>query len=145
MEWEEQSSVGKAAMNVVTQEYGVFFAGCAGFCNLGARPLSAAHTVEMINSVTGAEYTLEELMDVGRRVWLLTRTLSALCGARAQDDVLPPRLARPLDSGPTAGSAPDMELMLREFYDLRGLDERGIPRSGVLTAAGLDDLVALLP
>jgi aldehyde:ferredoxin oxidoreductase len=145
MEWEEQSSEGKAAMNVATQDYGVFFAGCAGFCNLGGRPLSAAQAVEMVNSVTGADYTLEELMGVGRRVWLLTRTLSSLCGARAKDDRLPPRLTRPLDSGPTEGSVPDMDLMLREFYDLRGLDDRGIPRPETLAAAGLHELIPLLP
>jgi aldehyde:ferredoxin oxidoreductase len=144
-EWEEQSSEGKAAMNAATQDYGVFFAGCAGFCNLGGRPISAEQAVEMIASVTGAEYTLGELMEVGRRVWLLTRTLSVMCGARAQDDRLPPRLSRPLDSGPTAGSTPEMDRMLREFYALRGIDERGIPRPEALTAVGLGDLVPLLP
>ncbi|HZK49635.1 MAG TPA: aldehyde ferredoxin oxidoreductase C-terminal domain-containing protein, partial [Thermoleophilia bacterium] len=144
VELPEQSSVGKAAMNVATQDYGVFFAGCAGFCNLGARPLSAAQAVEMIDSVTGAGYTLEELLTVGRRVWLLTRGLSNLFGARAADDNLPPRLLQALDEGPTAGGSPDMDLMLSEFYKLRGLDERGIPRRDVLEAVGLRDLADLL-
>lgn len=144
VELEEQSSVGKAALNVATQDYGVFFAGCAVFCNLGARPLSAAQAVELVDCVTGAEYTLEELLQVGRRVWFLKRGLSNLFGARAEHDRLPPRLLAALDEGPTAGSVPDMDLMLREFYQLRGIDSDGVPGRTVLEGLGLRDLADLM-
>jgi aldehyde:ferredoxin oxidoreductase len=144
VELEEQSSVGKAALNVATQDYGVFFAGCAVFCNLGARPLSAAQAVELVDCVTGAGYTLEELLEVGRRVWFLKRGLSNLFGARAEHDRLPPRLLAALDEGPTAGSVPDMDLMLREFYQLRGIDSDGVPGRAVLEGMGLRDLADLL-
>jgi len=144
VELEEQSSVGKAALNVATQDYGAFFAGCAGFCNLGARPLSAAQAVELVNAVTGADYTLPDLLEVGRRVWFLKRGLSNLFGARADHDRLPLRLRVALDDGPTAGSAPDMELMMREFYELRGIDPAGLPQREILTGLGLTDLADLL-
>ncbi len=144
VELEEQSSVGKAALNVATQDYGVFFAGCAVFCNLGARPLSAAQAVEMVSCVTGVDYSLDELLTVGRRVWYLKRGLSNLFGARAEHDRLPPRLAAALEDGPTAGGVPDMDLMLREFYELRGIDPEGLPRRDVLEGLGLGDLADLL-
>ncbi len=144
VELEEQSSQGKAALNVATQDYGTFFAGCAVFCNLGARPLSAAQAVEMVSCVTGVDYTLDELMTVGRRVWYLKRGLSNLFGARAEHDRLPPRLMTALDDGPTAGGIPDMDLMLSEFYALRDIDAQGLPRRGVLEDLGLGDLADLL-
>ncbi|MHB1345420.1 MAG: aldehyde ferredoxin oxidoreductase C-terminal domain-containing protein, partial [Thermoleophilia bacterium] len=123
---------------------GAFFAGCARFCNLGARPLSAARAVELVNAVTGADYTLPDLLEVGRRVWFLKRGLSNLFGARAEHDRLPPRLRVALDDGPTAGSAPDMDLMMREFYELRGIDPDGLPQREVLTSLGLTDLADML-
>lgn len=144
VELPEQSSAGKAALNVATQDYGVFFSGCAGFCSLGARPLSAAQTVEMVNCVTGADYTLDALTTIGRRVWLLRRGLNNLFGARAEHDRLPARLLQALDSGPTEGGSPGMDLMLAEFYELRGLDDEGIPRRELLRSLGLDDLADLL-
>ncbi|MBE0591840.1 MAG: aldehyde ferredoxin oxidoreductase, partial [Gemmatimonadales bacterium] len=97
-----------------------------------------------VNAVTGADYTLRDLLEVGRRVWFLKRGLSNLFGARAEHDLLPPRLMARLDDGPTAGSVPDMELMMREFYELRGIDSDGIPRRDVLTGLGLTDLADLL-
>ena len=138
------TSVGKAAAHVAGQDYGVFFAGCAGFCSLGGMVLTATHAVDMVNHVTGFDYDLAEVTTLGRRVWYLQRGLSHLFGARADDDRLPARLATPLADGPTAGSAPDMDLMLREFYALRGLREDGLPRRDVLAGLGLDDLAELL-
>jgi aldehyde:ferredoxin oxidoreductase len=50
----------------------------------------------------------------------------------------------PLKEGPTKDSVPDMALMLKEFYQLRGLDETGVPRKAVLQALGLNILADLL-
>jgi aldehyde:ferredoxin oxidoreductase len=98
----------------------------------------------MVNHVTGFDCDLAEVTALGRRVWYLQRGLSHLFGARATDDRLPTRLATPLADGPTAGSAPDMRLMLGEFYTLRGLRPDGLPRRDVLVGLGLDDLADLL-
>lgn len=138
------TSTGKAAAHVAGQDYGVFFAGCAGFCSLGGMVLTATQAVDMVNHVTGFGYDLAEVTALGRRVWYLQRGLSHLFGARATDDRLPTRLATPLADGPAAGSAPDMHLMMDEFYALRGLRPDGIPRRDVLTGLGLDDLADLL-
>jgi aldehyde:ferredoxin oxidoreductase len=98
----------------------------------------------MVNHVTGFDYTLEELMQLGRRVWYLKRGLSNLFGDRAKDDKLPKRLMTPMESGPTEGSVPDMDLMLKEFYELRGLDNDGVPKKEILERLGLSDLAELL-
>jgi aldehyde:ferredoxin oxidoreductase len=139
-----EGSQGRARLNVACQDYGMFFSHCAIFCNLGAAPLNATQAVAMLNHVTGFDYTLEEVMKIGRRVWYLKRGLTNLFGARAKDDRLPARLMTPLNEGPTEGSVPDMELMLKTFYKLRGLNEDGLPQEAVLRELGLADLADLL-
>jgi aldehyde:ferredoxin oxidoreductase len=139
-----EGSANRAQLNVACQDYGMFFSHCAIFCNLGAAPLNATQAVAMLNHVTGFDYTLEEVMNIGRRVWYLKRGLTNLFGARAQDDRLPPRLMTPMTEGPTEGSVPDMELMLKEFYKLRCLNEEGLPQETVLKELGLETLADLL-
>jgi aldehyde:ferredoxin oxidoreductase len=141
---EEMDSRGKAAFNVISQDYGMFFGHCAGFCLLGAAVLNATQAVDMVNHVTGFDYTLDEVCHLGRRIWYLKRGLANLFGARAHEDRLPRRLMTPLEEGPTAGSVPDMGLMMREFYELRGLDANGLPRRQVLEDLHLEELSRLL-
>jgi aldehyde:ferredoxin oxidoreductase len=133
-----------AGLNVATQDYGMFFSNCAIFCNLGGSPLNATHAVDMVNHVTGFDYTIDDVMKIGRKVWYLKRGLTNLFGARASEDKLPKRLMTPMTEGPSEGSVPDMDLMLKEFYEMRGLDEDGIPGKEVLTDLGLDELAELL-
>jgi aldehyde:ferredoxin oxidoreductase len=143
-DFQEMSSEGKARMNVFSQDFGMFFSNCAPFCILGAAPLNSIQAVEMVNHVTGFDYTVEEVCQLGRRVWYLKRGLSNLFGARAKHDRLPRRLMTPLQEGPTEGSLPDMELMLKEFYQLRGFNDDGVPRREVLLELGLPELAELL-
>ncbi len=137
-------SVGRAKLNVAAQDYGMFFSNCAIFCNLGAGPLTAAPALDIVNHVTGFEYTLEDVLKIGRRVWYLKRGLTNLFGSRAKDDMLPKRLMAPMADGPSKGSIPDMKLMLQEFYEMRGLNEDGVPKKIVLKKLALDKLAELL-
>lgn len=139
-----EGSEQRAGLNVAAQDYGMFFSNCAVFCNLGASPLNATQAIDMVNHVTGFDYTLEEILQIGRRLWYLKRGLTNLFGARAKDDRLPPRLMTALESGPTEGSVPDMELMIREFYEMRGFNSDGIPEKQVLAEVGLPELAQLL-
>jgi aldehyde:ferredoxin oxidoreductase len=49
-----------------------------------------------------------------------------------------------METGPTKGSVPDMDLMLKEFYELRGLNDDGVPKKEILKELGLSDLAKLL-
>jgi len=137
-------SEGKARINVIAQDFGMFFSSCSGFCNLGGMILNATQVLAAVNSVTGFNYTLDEVMKLGRRVWYLKRGISNIFGATAKDDQLPKRLRTVMESGPTEDSEPDMELMLREFYELRSFDENGLPTSQVLKELDLPVLDQLL-
>jgi len=83
-------------------------------------------------------------MKLGRRIWYIKRGLSNLFGDRAKDDKLPKRLMTPMETGPTEGSVPDMDLMLKEFYELRGLNDDGVPIKEILERLCLSDLAQLL-
>ena len=77
-------------------------------------------------------------MESGARSWLLKRTLNNLMGVTAADDVLPKRIKKALSCGGAEGSIPDEELMKKEYYELRGLNENGIPLKEVLSSYGLE-------
>ncbi|MFZ2634480.1 MAG: aldehyde ferredoxin oxidoreductase family protein [Desulfosalsimonadaceae bacterium] len=139
-----EGSEDRAGLNVAAQDYGMFFSNCAVFCNLGGSPLNATQAIDMVNHVTGFDYTLEEILKIGRQLWYLKRGLTNLFGARAKDDRLPSRLMTALEAGPTEGSIPDMDRMLAEFYELRGFNTDGVPEKQVLENVGLSELAGLL-
>ncbi len=67
-----------------------------------------------------------------------------MMGVSAKDDRLPRRILTPLKEGAAAGSVPDEEKLLREYYEVRGLDKNGKPQREVLVKAGLEDLAKKL-
>ena len=67
-----------------------------------------------------------------------------MMGASREDDRLPKRILTPVGEGAAAGSVPDVEKLLREYYEIRGLDSKGKPRKEVLIKAGLGYLAKKL-
>lgn len=92
-----------------------------------------------INLVTGWNFTMDDLMRTGERIFNLKRLYNARLGISRKDDVLPPRLAtlaRP--DGMAAGVLPPMDKMLPEYYKLRGWSEQGIPTEEKAKELGLE-------
>ncbi len=95
---------------------------------------------EWVNAVMGWDLDMKELMHIGERLFNLKRLFNVRLGVRRQDDTLPVRLlTQDRGTGGAAGSLPQLEKMLSEYYDLRGWDEEGIPRQEKLEALGLAD------
>ena len=65
-------------------------------------------------------------------------------GVTTADDRLPKRMLTPFTEGGAAGSVPEMEKMLEEYYPLRGLDAEGRPQKEKLEGLGLAALAARL-
>ncbi len=88
-------------------------------------------TVTMMNSVTGWDLTLEELMTVGRRRLSLFRAFNAREGLGRKDDRLPKKFYKALaGTGPTAGFAlthEEVDSAIDEYYKLAGLNADGAP------------------
>ena len=140
---ENKSSVGKAKVVVICQNLGMIF-GSAPMCFLLANVIKPQELVDLMNAAIGFDYTIEELMTTGERIWMLKRGLNNLMGVTAADDRLPKQILTAHTEGGAAGSVPDIELMLKEYYPLRGLDSNGRPTKEKLDGLGLPDLAAKL-
>jgi len=75
---------------------------------------------------------------------MLQRGLNNLMGITAADDRMPKRIMTPHTEGPAAGSVPNMQLMLKDYYRVRGLDANGRPLKEKLNSLGLSSLAAKL-
>ena len=67
-------------------------------------------------------------------------------GLTRADDTLPPRmLEEPMPDGPAKGQVVNLEIMLDDYYKVRGWDRTtGIPTRSKLVALGLEDLAGEL-
>lgn len=93
---------------------------------------------DLLNLATGADYTVETLLEAGDRVFTLERVFLTEAGFSRVDDTLPRRmLEEPMPEGPAAGHVVELDEMLPEFYGLRGWDENGVPTDEKLEQLGL--------
>jgi aldehyde:ferredoxin oxidoreductase len=100
-----------------------------------AKPSTIA---ELLSAATGVEYTLEDMMRAGERVWNMKRAINCRLGVSRQNDRLPKLLLEPLPDGGQMGHVPDMDLLLSEYYAARGWDpSTGKPSSEKLQSLGL--------
>lgn len=133
----------KAELNVGAQNIGSIF-NSAIICMFAGIPFSAQDIVDALNYTTGFDLSLKEMMKVGERIWYLKRGINNLLGTTNKDDYLPEKILTPTTDGDAAGSVPDINTMLSEFYQLREIDEQGRPKKEKLLEVGLDDLVKKL-
>ena len=106
-------------------------------------------TVAMMNSVTGWDLTLEELMTVGRRRLSLFRAFNAREGLGRKDDRLPKKFFKALaGTGPTAGfvlTHEEVDSAIDEYYKLAGLNADGAPTPETLEKLDLAWATQYLP
>jgi aldehyde:ferredoxin oxidoreductase len=50
---------------------------------------------DMLNAVTGYRLSLDEMLEIGNRIWYLKRAIGNLCGMGRADDELPRRIVEP--------------------------------------------------
>jgi len=141
--YDGKADEGKAQLTVVCENLGML-TDAATLCQFALISMSVGELVEALRTTTGFDYDLDEVMRCGERIWMLKRGLNNLMGVTAADDRMPKRLMTPLKDGPVAGSVPNMEFMLKEYYKLRGLDSNGRPLKEKLHSLGLADLAVKL-
>ncbi|MGD2178115.1 MAG: aldehyde ferredoxin oxidoreductase family protein [Anaerolineae bacterium] len=92
----------------------------------------------LLNLATGADYTVESLLEAGDRIYTLERLFLTEAGFSRADDTLPKRmLEEPMPDGPAEGHVVELDEMLPQFYQLRGWDENGVPSEAKLAELGL--------
>ncbi len=103
------------------------------------------HYPDILNAITGQNYTWEDLMRLSERVWNLNRAYNIrhIPGFGRDYDYPPARLyEEPIPSGPTKGGHITLEQvneLLDRYYALRGWDAKGIPTRQKLEDLGLSD------
>ncbi|MEN8212523.1 MAG: aldehyde ferredoxin oxidoreductase family protein [Thermodesulfobacteriota bacterium] len=136
---------GKAAPTISFQNLSAII-DAAGLCiffavrNLAEKKLSVEPTgiLEYLNAATGADYTLEELMQAGERIINAERQFLTKAGFTRKNDSLPQRLTQtPMPKGPAKGKVCHLDSMLDEYYQIRDWTNDGVPTKAALEKLGL--------
>jgi aldehyde:ferredoxin oxidoreductase len=102
-------------------------------------PIKADELAEMMRLVTGWDFTLEELVKAGERIFTLQRLMNLRLGYDNKNEGLPELLLKPLD-GPTEGHVPDVEAQLDTWYKYRKWSRKtGKPSKSKIAALGLSN------
>lgn len=82
----------------------------------------------IVRLTTGLDCGRDDLARLANRLVTATRAFNVREGARRLDDNLPPRFfSEPLNEGRDILRPQELELMLAQYYALRGWDEQGMP------------------
>lgn len=93
-----------------------------------------------LNRVTNFDYTVEDLLRCGERIFNLKRIFNVSCGVNRRDDRLPERILRQKrGTGGAAENLPPLDTMLNEYYAFRGWSEEGVPLPATLKELGLEE------
>ena len=138
MKVDKDATDGKPAL-VITFQNLTAALDASGACLFTTFGIGAPEFAEMLRAITGVEYTAEDFMKCGERIWNLERQWNLKAGLSAKDDTLPSRLLKePIKTGPSKGMLSRLPEMLPAYYELRGWDEKGIPTPAKLQELGLN-------
>lgn len=93
-----------------------------------------------LSALTGRSITLGSFIAAGERGHTLARLLNLREGLSARDDALPRRLTDEPERAGEPRSVVPLARMLPRYYQVRGWDDRGVPRAKLLRALGLEGL-----
>ena len=141
---------GKAALVKMLQDETAAVMDAGGICLFSITGQAPPTMWAQVMTATGLDYTFEDALKIGERIWNLQRLFNLQAGLIKEDDTIPKRfLEEPAKGGPNAGNAydpADLKKLLDEYYDLRGWDkDTGYPTKEKLTELGLEEYLDLLP
>ena len=88
--------------------------------------LSLTQIATFFELVTGKRMSVDDFMKIGERSFTLKRVLNRNWSTSSKDDNLSKRLLEPQNGG-TQQHVPDLGLMLKEYYEIRGWTPDGVP------------------
>lgn len=108
-----------------------------GLCLFSSFALGAPEYAALLNAGTGTNYTAEELLVVGERIYNIERLFNKAAGMKPEDDRLPKRLTEePIKNGPSKGQISQINVTLPQYYAARGW-ENAFPTQETLERLGL--------
>lgn len=89
-------------------------------------------------AATGLPYNYDAFVKIGERTWNLERLWNLKAGFTAADDTLPKRHQEiAFTEGPSKGVTVHLDVMMPEYYSIRGWNEEGVPTPEKLSELGL--------
>jgi aldehyde:ferredoxin oxidoreductase len=118
---------GKGELLTVFQDMHAF-SDSMNICKFSSFSENAEHYAEQYSAMTGIPMTAEGVMKAGERIYNLERYYNNLAGLnKRDDDFLPKRFTEEPASGNSAGLVSRMDIMLEEYYQVRGWKDGLVP------------------
>jgi aldehyde:ferredoxin oxidoreductase len=129
---EDQSGQGKAKPCKDSQDV-ISMVDSTGLCLFTMAAWGVGEFQQQIDAACEGDWTVDRLTEIGERVWNLERLFNLRAGLSAADDKLPERLLKePAPSGTAKGKVNELDIMLPEYYQLRGWTPEGVPSNETL-------------
>lgn len=114
-----------------------------GLCIFTTFGMGAQDYVDLYNAVVGEDpHDVDSIMEAGDRIWTLEKLFNLSAGIDSKQDTLPKRLLEdPIPEGPSKGNVHRLDVLLPEYYPVRGWSKDGIPTDETLKKLGLDEYV----
>ena len=100
--------------------------------------LSMSEVAELYNAITGWDVTVEQLFEAGERGFTTQRLLNIRDGYGGATDVLPKAMSQCATEGFRAGKQIPFDRLMKDYYQIRGWDENGIPTTATLERLALE-------
>jgi aldehyde:ferredoxin oxidoreductase len=128
---------GKASLTILLQDISAATDSMV-LCRFSQFAMNPGHYAHLLQTATGVPFTAMDLISTGERIYNLERIFNARDGFSRKDDSLPMRLLEtPLPEGHSKNTTVALDLMLGEYYRLRGWTADGVPTTSTLSEVKL--------
>ncbi len=132
-DYQSPGTVGKAEACARTQDF-VAMVDSTGLCLFTTGTWEYEDFAAMVDADLPGEWSVDRLRQTGERIWNLEKLFNLKAGLTKSDDTLPSRiLNEPVPAGFNKGGVCELDVMLPEYYKVRGWNEDGIPDSNKLS------------
>ena len=112
-----------------------------GHCLFTSFAMGAPEYTDLLNAATGTNWTVDQVLEIGDRIYNIERMFNKAAGMKPEDDRLPKRLLKePIANGPSKGMVSHLPLTLPQYYAARGW-VNAFPTDETLKKLGLDECV----
>ena len=92
-----------------------------GHCLFTSFAMGAPEYTDLLNAATGTNWTVDQVLEIGDRIYNIERMLNKAACMKPEDDRLPKRLLQePVVNGPSKGMISQLPLTLPQYYEARG-------------------------
>lgn len=134
---EPQATEGKPAMLKAFQDL-TAVVDSAGICVFTTFAWGLSDIQPQIQAACEGDWSEARLLLVGERIWNMEREFNLAAGFTGKDDNLPPRLrTEPALTGPQKGAVSKLDVMLPEYYRVRGWTPEGVPTAETRARLGV--------